>query len=397
MKLWKRNETPSPEPDEEESTFNIILCEFCDAEFYSDEAHITHEKNCGSQAELEAPPDVPDLLAEIVISDDEEYETDGVISGQQTFLGYLELNGVGSSEIPRRNNSMSEKSLSPKKKKQNQRTRKIIDKKEKDREKLIPFSSPAGRVLTKKAVVGDAFIEESIKDYEKYCNARPNSKISPRVRQKQTGPENMVIREMRKPRLFYWPRKTAHSISHEVNFEFLNKSLIKEMRECSVVLEKLTDENVSSIKNYMKLKAEEKRIQLEKTTVSIDLCSDSDNDSIIMDDGSKLNTLEELNILQGNIVTIHQSSTYQMMPINAPRQACLSKAFEKLNRSELYFTPSNGSPSTSRVYQTNYHHQQIIINSTQRTRVEDEVQHNQQSIQQWIQTVSGENFCGITN
>lgn len=30
--------SPSPEPDESEATFQIILCDYCDSEFYSDEA-----------------------------------------------------------------------------------------------------------------------------------------------------------------------------------------------------------------------------------------------------------------------------------------------------------------------------------------------------------------------
>jgi hypothetical protein len=40
MQLWKKDETPSPSPEQEEieSTFDIILCD-CDAEFYSDEAY----------------------------------------------------------------------------------------------------------------------------------------------------------------------------------------------------------------------------------------------------------------------------------------------------------------------------------------------------------------------
>lgn len=44
MMLWKKDETPSPEPEEAESTFDIILCEFCDAEFYSDEAYMVSVK-----------------------------------------------------------------------------------------------------------------------------------------------------------------------------------------------------------------------------------------------------------------------------------------------------------------------------------------------------------------
>lgn len=41
MTLWKKSETPASEPDQDEieSTFDIMLCDYCDAEFYSDEAY----------------------------------------------------------------------------------------------------------------------------------------------------------------------------------------------------------------------------------------------------------------------------------------------------------------------------------------------------------------------
>lgn len=40
MTLWKKDDSPSPELDQDEieSTFDIMLCDYCDAEFYSDEA-----------------------------------------------------------------------------------------------------------------------------------------------------------------------------------------------------------------------------------------------------------------------------------------------------------------------------------------------------------------------
>lgn len=37
MTLWKKDE-PTAEQDEYESTFDVMLCDGCDAEFYSDEA-----------------------------------------------------------------------------------------------------------------------------------------------------------------------------------------------------------------------------------------------------------------------------------------------------------------------------------------------------------------------
>lgn len=41
MKLWKKNESRSPSPEEEAeaTTFEIILCDGCDAEFYSEEVY----------------------------------------------------------------------------------------------------------------------------------------------------------------------------------------------------------------------------------------------------------------------------------------------------------------------------------------------------------------------
>lgn len=48
MTLWKKDESPSPDLEEDESTtFDIMLCDYCDAEFYSDEAFTVREKhNC---------------------------------------------------------------------------------------------------------------------------------------------------------------------------------------------------------------------------------------------------------------------------------------------------------------------------------------------------------------
>ena len=40
MTLWKKeeNQSSTPEQDENEATFDIMLCDNCDAEFYSEEA-----------------------------------------------------------------------------------------------------------------------------------------------------------------------------------------------------------------------------------------------------------------------------------------------------------------------------------------------------------------------
>lgn len=149
-----------------------------------------------------------------------------VIGDQKDFMSYFMLAGTMGGEQPRRNTSVLERSLSPKKKRPTPRTRKVISKKEKDLEMLIPFSSPAGIVLTKKAVVGEKYIVESLEEIEAACVARPFMRLPPRMKHRMPTSDSAIMHEMRKQRLYYWPKRTLHSESREINFQFIATSVL---------------------------------------------------------------------------------------------------------------------------------------------------------------------------
>lgn len=229
------------------------------------------------------------IVENIVISDDDdedevmEAETEVVDgNGQADFMAYFFLKSAGSDEIPKRNNSLLERSFSPKKKrKPNQRTRNIT-KREKGKERLIPFSSPGGVVLTKKAIVNETYLNECMAEIEENCPAIPNTKIPPRSRQRfPVLPDTAVTKDMRQPRPYYWPKRTLRSVTKEVNFEFLNRSLIEATKPCAVTVTRFSPEEIRVYHEQLKQLREAKARAMAAECV--DLISDSDEDSVILE------------------------------------------------------------------------------------------------------------------
>lgn len=236
-----------------------------------------HEKKCNNAPENGDEQEIEN----IVISDDEveeeyvEVDEADYVRNQTDFMAYFFLASSTATEIPRRSFSHIERSLSPKKKKkQGARTRKVISQKDREKEFSIPFSSPAGMVLTKKTVDEDYALEK-LDDIESYCPAKANTKIQSRLknRYQQSNTETYLMKAMRKTRPYYWPKRHLHSSTRENNFEFLNRWLIEDCRPFSIVLRKLSTEDISLYHEKLA------RLKLERERANcVDLISDSDDD-----------------------------------------------------------------------------------------------------------------------
>lgn len=363
-----------------------------------------HELKCCNQAELELP-----IIDNIVISDDEDAEeeddgsneTDKGVNEQTDFMAYFFLKSAATDALPRRNLSVLERSLSPKKKKTTQRTRRVPNKKEKDLERLIPFSSLAGIVLTKKGIVSDRYTEESLDLIDEYCQAKPHMKIPCISRQRnQIAPETAVVKEMRKPRHYYWPKRCLNSTSREANFEFLNRSLVSEMKPCSVRLEKVTGDQIDMLQDRLKNIREEKL--RAKAAECVDLCSDSeveeDENSIIVE--QDFNTTQPYRC-QGEF-TMYQSTTTLGMLLPGPSSSSIPKfaiaATGLSNNSEsftVYQPESNSWPISQ---QFCFAQSSSIVSSKRMLENEDPETHvGKRSIQNWIQTVNVENYNTAIN
>ena len=350
--------------------------------------------------ELEHP-----IVDNIVISDDDdddevsvevEEETSGNGPHQSDFMAYFFLKSATSNEIPKRNNSLLERSLSPKKKKKpNQRNRFVTNKKEKDLERLIPISSPAGAVLTKKALVSDLYIEESMENLEKHCPAKPFSKFQPRLRQRlQIVPETTVIKEIRKSKRQYsWPKRTLRSLTKETNFEFLNRSLIEETQNCYVSLPKLTPDEIRFYKEKLERLREDKALELTKNCV--DLVSDSESDSVQYEDDMNI---QSSSTFQGNFITnLYGESIYDRIPLSSvPNYNFLPST---IHFGHDHFSPYHNESNSTEIFpQFSFSQSSVPMSNVSgmlsRKRENDDQGKNMEmrSIRNWIQNVNGENF-----
>lgn len=321
----------------------------------------------------------------MLLSDDDEEEEEVInepekgANVQTDFMAYLFLKSTLTDELPRRNLSFLERSLSPKKKKTAQRTRHVTNKKEKDLERLIPFSSPAGIILTKKAVVSQKYVEESLEEIEEFCQAKPNTKIARTSRQRlQIAPETAVIKEMRRPRPYYWPKRCLNSTSREANFEFLNRSLMSEMKPCLVTLEKMSEKQITTLQDRLKRVREEK-IQA-KAAECVDLCSDSEDSITLEEDFSLLQCQGEF--------TMSYQSRLGMIPGPSSSTPKFTIATARLPDKNESFIAAYQQFSFTTSQSSN------IVNSIKRARQNDDNDSHveKKTIQKWIQNVNCENF-----
>lgn len=356
-----------------------------------------------------------------MISDDEEDDNEvedddnlnsQMLKDQTDFMAYFYLVNENSSELPRRNFSQIERSLSPKKKKkQAPRTRKIISQKDREREFSVPFSSPAGIIMTKKPL-DEEYIRDKVQDYESYCTAKPNSKVPTRnkFRYQQNSTDTYLMRAMRKIRPYYWPRRHLYSQSHQDNFEFVNRWLIEDCQPFSIILEKMTSE---SIQEYRDMLAK-KKIEREQENC-VDLISDSDDeDSDIEVKDCEFN--EAMLKLNGNFLTMpistaamssksilkisnissfpYSTSFLSDTEIKLSRRTALKIQQNKKNLTSLSVFQSNSSTETSSS-------DRLIQNGKLKRPNDLEYKSHDskrtKNIHEWLNNVNGENFNQITH
>jgi hypothetical protein len=346
-------------------------------------------------------------IENIVISDDdgdEEYtEVDEVshVRNQTDFMAYFFLASATATEIPRRSFSHIERSLSPKKKKQASRTRKVISQKDREKEFAIPFSSPAGIVLTKKSIDEDYAIDK-LDEIESYCPAKQNTKIPTRSknRYQQCNTETYLMKAMRKTRPYCWPKRHLRSATHENNFDFLNRWLIEDCRPFSVVLRKLSTDDIASYHESLA------RLKLERERANcVDLISDSDDDDdapVVGVDESDIN--EAISKLDGQIMAFPLAAStslsralpkYTDIPSFPASTSLLSNSDEiRISRRTIVKQPDSVS-IIQQISTTELPNGRVVKRSS-----DGELNHDSKrtkTIHEWLNNVNGESFNKITH
>lgn len=259
------------------------------------------------------------IVENIVISDDDDVDgssdTEMTYGGQEGFMAYFSLANSTTQHLPKRTNRSLERIASPKKKRGRTRTRKLVNKKEIENERTISFSSPLGQILAKKKhlekEVDTEYIRKRYEEMNQYCKAKPFTKIPPRMKIKQQVNENnSVFREMRKHRHYYWPKRQLNTRAKVVNFDFLNRPLIAQLRTATVDLDFLDDKKVKLYLERFRQRREEKKRREMAMCIPV---SDSDDDEV--DDESNLPSKSDNQRLNGTSSFSNMFSTSDSVTI----------------------------------------------------------------------------------
>ncbi|XP_050084050.1 uncharacterized protein LOC126570371 [Anopheles aquasalis] len=293
------------------ASFDIYLCDNCDAELYSYGAMVEHEKVCLSEEQQHQNGEDSD--DDDVIFCGEFIEENLPIGSaareraelqkKQVFLGQnfalctaasnsegATANGGGGAGAAAASAPLEElKPIDPVVRGKNtsrppRRTRGVLTL---AKTALIPLSSPAGEYLLKttKATTSDGYVMERLERMERFCHAPPlppgttgplirrcastsatGERDAPLVldrrlpkwllqlRAKPNGGPTVPVTYKRSPddpgepyRLYKFPRRQLSDRCRRENYLFYNKPLLQRCRPCVVQLERLTREQVETL------------------------------------------------------------------------------------------------------------------------------------------------------
>ncbi|XP_055838933.1 uncharacterized protein LOC129906894 isoform X2 [Episyrphus balteatus] len=296
----------------EPAPFDIYLCDNCDAELYSEEAIVEHEKTCNLDDDViicDSPEPIEDnQINNLSLNTTENNElrigfllnfnlqsrecghtaskdsssSSPMNSAGGGIIATKDANTSGSAmdklkRLPRRNRAVHSLSRCP----------------------TIALSSPAGQLLikTSKTLMTQDYLMERLDRMERFCYAPTLAKGANKpkfVDKKYTAPVTHCT--FKKPpdytiHTYMFPRRQFSQRQRTENFMFLNSLLIKRCRPISVRLRKITDKEMikrkrTSFSNKLNIKltrdtsrSSNWKISSPSTQIivdTIDLCSSGD-------------------------------------------------------------------------------------------------------------------------
>lgn len=289
----------------EPALFDIYLCDHCDAELYSLDACMEHEKICAASMAAQDEEDDDDDV--IFIEDDESQN----LPGRGKHSDFLANFGLCSSSAPINMSQTSQGRRayghihlgdyfgSPDKlRRLPNRSRGVIAL---SKCATIPLSSPCGQLLLKqsKTLMSENYQLERIDRIERFCQTpilfsnadRPRyiNTVNPNT-SKQSRYGNSANVTYRKPidqeethyHVYKFPRRqlsTAHRSSH---FNYLNSLLIRSFKPVSVKVKRLSNTDIEILKKKIRLAAQNLSFDVSKDSHNvveyIDLCSSDEEE-----------------------------------------------------------------------------------------------------------------------
>jgi hypothetical protein len=294
----------------EPNTFDIYLCDNCDAELYSEEAYKEHENSCFIEIH-DSDDEMEDPLEEAIVG-----EQTAEVCDQSDFMAGFGLISVNNQRVLKggsRANAQFDISSPEKLKRLPRRSRNTITL---AKCHGIPISSPCGQLLMEnvKAIVSEAYQLERVDRNERHCpgpqvdrNNKPKY-LKPSFVPTIVGTSTTVTRSGNsrsdfnsrdsigesylsyqvplyiKSRSCYFrnykfPRRQFKSRSRLENFSFINRPMFKTLKGCEIPMKRLTEDDIEELKKLTKQQYEAQR-QAKKDRIKemnvvefIDLCS----------------------------------------------------------------------------------------------------------------------------
>lgn len=283
----------------EPALFDIYLCDNCDAELYSLDACMEHEKICSVNMSAQNDEDDDDV---IFIEDDESE----AVSGRGKQPEFLANFGLCSTSAPM---NMSQSSQgrrahghihfsdfcgSPKLRRLPNRSRGVIAL---SKCATIPLSSPCGQLLLNqsKTMMSEDYQLERIDRIERFCHApilfsnsdRPRyitATVNPSTaKQSRYGNSTNVTyrkaldQEETHYHTYKFPRRQLSTKQRSEHFNFLNSLLLKACKPVSVKVKRLSDTDIEICKARLRQAAQKLSFDVPKDNHNvveyIDLCS----------------------------------------------------------------------------------------------------------------------------
>ncbi|XP_055639093.1 uncharacterized protein LOC129777062 [Toxorhynchites rutilus septentrionalis] len=275
----------------EPAFFDIYLCDDCDAELYSYDAYVEHEKMClAPKTILEESDDDVIFCGSEVLPAPMEFENNYCItSGQNMSSFLLNFNLMSrNSPFPAKatgNNGNSNYSNNPhinildgsseKLRRLPRRTRGVVTL---SKCTSIPLSSPCGQFLLKsiKSVMSEDYQMERLERLERFCFAPPLTKdgiiVSNRPKWMSRSKLNTnVMISFKRPtdeldhyHSYKFPRRQLSNLCKKRNFLFYNKLLLNRCKPCAINLERLTAQQIVNRNIDIRLK----KLNITRTSFS---------------------------------------------------------------------------------------------------------------------------------
>ncbi|XP_021705519.1 uncharacterized protein LOC5570798 isoform X2 [Aedes aegypti] len=311
----------------EPAFFDIYLCDDCDAELYSFDAYVEHEKICINQKAIQEESEDDDVIfcgSEVLPTPMQQNEQKSHTT-EQTMSSFLMNFNLwnGTSHIARRttstginpNNNILDGS--PEKlRRLPRRTRGVITL---SKCTSIPLSSPCGQFLLKstKTVMSIDYQMERLERLERFCFApallkqgttitnRPKWMNRSRLNTNVSVSYKRGFDENEPYHCYKVPRRQFSTACKKRNFNFYNKLLINGCKPCAVKLQRLTAEEIENrnidirlqklnVARTFALSHQQSDVQdkLKHIVVDcIDLCSSDEDDLCMKNSGNSSSSI----------------------------------------------------------------------------------------------------------